>query len=285
LVERYARRALVTGPLGADLPAGPPVRVVTVAWSQRPAALAALIETEDPPSTVVWCADQVSAETARHALPAGDDSIQVVTGEPPRAALVVGWDLPAPEQLAQMSAVGGLVLLAPAHAAAYLRRATSSQTPVRLPGPLEASRQAAADRRRAISAELARGELDGELLALAPLLERFDPAAIAAALYRLWQATPAAAAPRPAEAAAPAGPGRLWVGVGRKDGATPADLVAVLTKEAGVPAARIGRIELREVFSLVEVPAAEAEQIARRLSGKTVRRRTLTARVDRGGRR
>jgi hypothetical protein len=45
---------------------------------------------------------------------------------------------------------------------------------------------------------------------------------------------------------------------------------------------RIGKIEVREVYCLVEVPAEEAEEIARRMNGMTIRRRRVTARVDRG---
>ncbi|MCA9721272.1 MAG: DbpA RNA binding domain-containing protein, partial [Gemmatimonadetes bacterium] len=71
-------------------------------------------------------------------------------------------------------------------------------------------------------------------------------------------------------------------GVGRRDEATVGDLVAVLVKEIGLARESIGRIELRETFALVEVPAGEADRIAERLSGLTVRRRKLVARVDRG---
>ena len=60
------------------------------------------------------------------------------------------------------------------------------------------------------------------------------------------------------------------------------DFVAVLIKEAGMERARIGRIELRDTFALVEVPAEDAEGIAQRLVGLTIRKRKLSARVDRG---
>jgi ATP-dependent RNA helicase DeaD len=60
--------------------------------------------------------------------------------------------------------------------------------------------------------------------------------------------------------------------------------VAALVKEVGVERTRIGKIEVRESFSLVEVPAAEAGPIAERLSGVTIRRRRATARLDRGAR-
>ena len=62
----------------------------------------------------------------------------------------------------------------------------------------------------------------------------------------------------------------------------PNDLVAVLTKEVRVDRGKIGRVELRDAYSLVELPAQEAEGIARALSGATIRRKRVTARVDRG---
>jgi ATP-dependent RNA helicase DeaD len=41
-------------------------------------------------------------------------------------------------------------------------------------------------------------------------------------------------------------------------------------------------VELRDAFSLVEVPAQDAERVASALNGTTIRRRRVTARVDRG---
>ena len=49
-----------------------------------------------------------------------------------------------------------------------------------------------------------------------------------------------------------------------------------------MPRESIGRIELRDGFSLIEVPAGDAERIARALSGATIRKKRLVARVDRG---
>jgi ATP-dependent RNA helicase DeaD len=283
VVERYARRALVAGPLASPDAALPPkgaVRSALVSWSGRGTALAALIEAEDPDSLAVWCADPRSAVEARAALPVGDPAVVAVGPEITPAQLVVAWDLPGPAQLAALRAAGDVVLLVPPHAADYVSRVTSRQTPVRLRGAADEARDQAGRRRLAIAAEIERGNLDGALLALAPLFERHDPARVAAALYRLGLSGPEAAAPPAVEAAG--GIARVWVGVGRKEGAGPADLVAALTRDVGVEASRIGRIEIRELFSLVEVPAAEAEEIARGLSGKTIRRRQVVAKVDRG---
>ena len=49
-------------------------------------------------------------------------------------------------------------------------------------------------------------------------------------------------------------------------------------------AEKIGRVELRDGFMLVEVPAQDAERVAAALNGTTIRRRRVTARVDRGAR-
>ncbi len=71
---------------------------------------------------------------------------------------------------------------------------------------------------------------------------------------------------------------------GKKDHATPADFVAMLTKDIKVPRQDIGRIELQETFSLIELPAGDAQRIARALTGKTLRRRDLVARLERSRR-
>jgi len=285
LLERYARRAHLAGPLGPRpeeaAPPKPAVRVATVSWSRRGAALASLLDVLDPATLTVWCADQASARDAATALPVADRGVSVTTSEASPSDVVLAWDLPDPARLALLAQAGEVVLLAPPHAAAYLAQVAGRQHALRPAGALEEVRRETGRRRQRIEAELEQGALDGELLALAPLFERTDPALVAAALYRLWRGLPeqaVAAAPAVAEGA----PSRIWVGVGKKDNCTPADIVAALSRDVGMDASKIGRIEIRELFSLVEVPGAEAEEIARRLSGKTIRRRQVTARVDRG---
>lgn len=287
LMERYARRALFVGPLANPddgLSQKPIVRVAQAAWSQRAAALAAVLESEDPASVVVWCADLASAAAARAALPIGDASVRVITGAAEPAAQIVAWDLPTPAAMAELREAGDLILLVPPHAAAYVAQASSRQLMVRVRSGADDAREATARRRAVIEAELGRDGLEGELLALAPLFERYDAARVAAALHRLWHTR--APEPAPVPTAAPSASAlpaiaKVWVSVGKKDGATANDLVGSLTKEVGLGAGKIGRIELKEAYSLVEVPAAEAEEIARGLSGKTIRRQKVVAKVDR----
>jgi ATP-dependent RNA helicase DeaD len=74
---------------------------------------------------------------------------------------------------------------------------------------------------------------------------------------------------------------KIWVGAGRQDEVGPNDLVGLLVNELHVERTHIGKIELRDSFCLIEVPAEDAERIAQAMAGRTVRKKRLTARVDR----
>ncbi|HEU5039476.1 MAG TPA: DbpA RNA binding domain-containing protein, partial [Gemmatimonadales bacterium] len=280
LVERYARRALELGggEGHAPEPTGP-VRTVGVAWERRAAALSDLVELLDPASLAVWTADRGHHEEIGRHVPAGDPDVHLVTGDAPRAAVVIAFDPPTPERLRQLLAAGEVVLLVPPEASAYVERIAAPRRPLRLPGLLDTVTTEAGARRGAIVRAMEAGRPDRALLALAPLFERYDPAAVAAALYELWTtagaSAPAAVPDIPATA-------KVFVGVGKKDGATVNDLVAVLTKDVRYDRQRIGRVELKDAFALVEIPAQDAERVAAALNGLSIRRKRISARVDRG---
>jgi len=123
--------------------------------------------------------------------------------------------------------------------------------------------------------------VDAELALLDPLFERFDPAEVAGALLALQRET--GSGKRDTVIALP-GEGarvRVFVGLGKKDRASAKDLVGALIREAGVPKDDIGRIDVRETFSLVEVAAGAADRAVRGLTGTTIRGRRVIARLDR----
>jgi ATP-dependent RNA helicase DeaD len=281
LVERYARRALTVGVSPADTaspaPAGP-VRTAGVSWDRRAQSLADLVELMDPASVVVWTADRSRHGDIARVLPRGDPAVKVVTGDAPKAAVVIAFDLPAPDRLRQLLSAGEVVLLVPPGAESYVEGLASPRRPIRLPGLMDAITAEAAARRATIVRSIEEQRPEAALLTLAPLFERYDPAAVAAAVYRLWTSSPAAAPPAPELP----GTAKIYVGIGKKDGATVNDLVAVLTKDIRVDRVKIGRVELRDAYSLVELPAQEVEQVASALNGVTIRRKRITARVDRG---
>jgi len=69
--------------------------------------------------------------------------------------------------------------------------------------------------------------------------------------------------------------------VGKKDRASAKDLVGALIREAGLAKSDIGRIDVRDSFSLVELAPSAAQQAVQKLAGATIRGRRVTPRLDR----
>ncbi len=134
--------------------------------------------------------------------------------------------------------------------------------------------------RAAISARLMQSDVDAELAVLAPLFEEHDPALVAGALLAISRQPSAVSQPSPV-ASPQSGWAKVFVTVGTKDRASAKDLVGALIKEVGLQKGQIGKIDVRETFSLVEVSPDAAEQAVRRLSGISIRGRRVSARPDR----
>ena len=284
-VERYARRASPARAPGLDQGPTGPVRTVSAPWSRRVAAVADVVEMLDPASMVIWTLDRSYHSAITQAVGLSEPELTLATGDVPKAETILAFDLPTGARLQQLAEAGEVVMLIPPGTERYAARIAKPQRPIALPGVVDAVTSRASEQRAAIVRTLETGTPDRAILTLAPLFERHDPTAVAAALFELWsRSTPGEAAAGPAapliaESSATA---KIYVGVGKKDGATANDLVAVLTKELRVNRENIGRIELRDAYSLVEIPAADAEKVALALNGVTIRRRRVTARVDRG---
>ena len=280
LVERYARKALTMQAAGLDgSPAGS-VRTVGVPWARRVQALGDLVELLDPATLVIWTADRSSHAAIGQVVALHEPEVRIATGDAPTAGTILAFDLPTRARLQQLLGAGEVVLLVPPGTESYVARIAAPRRPLQLPGLMDRVAGAAGARRTTIVKAIDAGKLDRSLLTLAPLFERYDPAAVAAALFELWTTSSAqTAAPPPPDIPAIS---KVFVGVGKKDGATANDLVAVLTKELRVERGKIGRIELRDAYSLIEIPAQDAEKVATGLNGATVRRKRVTARVDRG---
>jgi len=136
--------------------------------------------------------------------------------------------------------------------------------------------------------------LASHYLALEPLFTRHSPAEVAAAALVLLQRrqgavrTPAPDTSASHERTPGSGPPpktwvRLFVGVGEKDGVGPGDLLGAITGEAALEGSQIGKIEIRDTFSLVEVSPASADRIIRAVNGTTIKGRAVRVDYDRGG--
>jgi len=303
LATRYFYRAATVGadPLGGAESTLPAVQLAAVAWQDRAQACARIIEIADPASVVIWTADTTHHAAVRSVLSAGGLALpgaegttasRIIVGddEPGPTDLVIGFDLPTREQLGWWTPASRIVLLTPAGTEGWSRRLAPAATPLDAGTEVSAALQAALDRRAEIRHILQTTDLESTLLELAPLFEQYGAPRVAAALAaarRPSLATPASAlSPAPATTTRPAGRSgtgepRIWIGAGRKDEVTANDIVGLLTRELGVERSSIGRIELRDTFSLIEF-AGDSADLADRIAGKSIRKRRLVARLDRG---
>jgi ATP-dependent RNA helicase DeaD len=75
---------------------------------------------------------------------------------------------------------------------------------------------------------------------------------------------------------------RLFLSVGEKDGITTRDLLGAILGESGIAGEQVGKIDLRETFTKVEVQEPVADKVIRALNGTSIRGRSVRADFDRG---
>ena len=267
-IERHARRAEIVGDMPLDSvgkPLGPvaSARYAVVPAGRRAIAVRDVLDAVHSVRPYVWNGGDVA-----------------VPAEPPDA--VVATTLPTREELRLLSAIAQPLVVALASQVPYLK-SIASLSSFALPSRADRAQDRNAALRAEISARLTQGDVDAELAVLAPLFEEHDPALVAGALLAISrQPSTAALSPQPSAISQPEGGWvRVFVSVGRKDQASAKDLVGALIKEAGLQKGQIGKIDVRETFSLVDVAPAVAEQAVRRMAGVSVRGRRVTARPDR----
>src|SRR5437870_9193767 len=267
-LERHARRALVLGTApvnetGRPLPPVCRARFAVVPSFRRSIALRDALDALGATTPFVWNGGPITPPEAR-----------------PDAVLCTA--LPSRDELAALARLGGgePVVFIAAIQLPYLR-SIATLTPLAVASGADRARDRAEALRERVAALLTTGSVDAELALLDPLFERFDPAEVAAALLALQRE--AGSEIQDATVAGPVDAARLRVfgGLGKKDRASAKDLVGALIREAGVPKGDIGRIDVRETFSLVGVTAGAADRAVRGLTGTTIRGRRVLARLDR----
>ena len=203
-------------------------------------------------------------------------------GSPPASGVdaVVATVLPTRDELVVLAGVAPAVVLVTASQLPYLK-SIASLTPLALPGEADRAQDRAAALRAGIAERLERGEVDAELALLEPLFERWDPAEVAGAVLALSRQPSAVSQEPPESPGAAAAWVKLFVTVGKKDKAGAKDLVGALIHELSLAKADIGRIDVRDTLSVVEVTPAVSERVVRELTGVTIRGRRVLARLDR----
>ena len=266
-LERHARRALIVGtpPLGetgAPLPPACRARYAIVPSWRRSVAVRDALDALQVTTSLVWGGGPIAPPT-------------VAPG------VVLCTALPTRDELGALARVAEPAVFINAAQLPYLR-SIATLTPLALPSGADRARDRAETLRERVAQLLTAGDVDAELALLDPLFERFDPAEVAGALLAMLGEEgkgDGEAAALPLHSASERV--KIFVGVGKKDRASAKDLVGALIREAGVAKGDIGRIEVRETFSLVEVAAGAAERAVRGLAGAAIRGRRVPVRLDR----
>jgi ATP-dependent RNA helicase DeaD len=296
LIERYARRARRAGD-GSGTAVPTPIRYVSSsAWGRLP-TLQRVLDELDPEVAAVFTRSESTERDLRELLESlghlGEDAgVRVTRGAPViEADTLILLDIPTRDEL--RAVMGGatpsvIAIVQPRQLDTVRALAGGAPvTPLRASGAATQARKRVAAMRSELREVLAGGIPTHELLALEPLLDEYDGVEVAAAALRLLERARSTEVVRTAASAAPtASPAggwtRIFVGAGTRDRVGPGDLVGAITGEAGVTRESIGKIDLRENHSLVEIASAEAERVAGALTGTMLRGRRLIARLDKG---
>ena len=179
------------------------------------------------------------------------------------------------------------------HLREVARRAGYGLIPAKDPVPTRVANDL--DRlRTSLEKVLANGQLGPYYLALEPLFEKHAPGEVAAAALALMEGKHPLERDESAhvsggkESSVRPGPpprtwARLFVAVGERDGVGPGDLLGAIAGETGIEGSQVGKIEIRDTYSLVEVVSGVADTIIRKLNGTTIRGRAVRVDHDRGG--
>ncbi len=311
LVERLAPKAIGIPPRSDMTPA--PARPVVVQYAvvpdrERAAALGRIVQAAGG-TVAVHCrsADRaagVAGELAARGFDCEVDGASVRVGGTPGAGTgtVVSYDVPP--DAATFSArheEGGVVFLAARELQHAERTAAAAgiELAARPADPADGAEGELGAFRDLVRRALDEEDLAAQTLVLAPLVEEHGPLRVAAALSALARTRPRVAAAMPSAPPAPT-PGqrretpsasapapsataftRLFISVGRKDGAGPGDIVGAIAGETGVAGDRIGRIELAETHAIAEIASEDARRVIEGLNGTTIRGRAVRVDYDR----
>lgn len=280
VVERYARRAPVA--VHSRLPdrGTGVVRYAAVEPHARVHAARVALDVLAPQTALVW--DPSGPDRWRQLVACPDVDLATGPGDG-RVDLIISADLPSAEALAALRELAPevLVLLRPRQIP-YLERISETTKPVRLRGDTDRVRSDAAKLRERLRERLGRGSLTAELLAVESLLEEYDPALVAAAALTEAVADPLpphppAEEPRHSDATWT----RLYITAGRRDQVREGAVLKVVMEAANLKRSDVGRIDVKENFTLVEVRPEVASHTIRCVTGCQIRGRRVTVRPDR----
>jgi ATP-dependent RNA helicase DeaD len=318
LLERYARRARRVTPAASDADQPTPVDFFPVAPQSRLAAVRRLLDETDPASALVFVRDRDAESDVRDLLRslgynaaegeqgrAADSAIHVGLVAPAGIDLALLYDLPATRNELREATAGArrtIALVQPRQLSSLRSLAAGGAVrPFTLPEAGQRARDQELLAREELRRTLSEGHFGRELIALESLLDEYDGIEIAAAALQLLERERERA--KRAPAVAPAGAtgreaprdrireresrsaeagkmARLFLSVGARDNVRPGDLVGAIANEGGVSSSDVGKIDIRESHSIVEVAPDVADTVIERLNGVVIRGRRAIVRRD-----
>jgi ATP-dependent RNA helicase DeaD len=294
LAEAHARKALHVPARPAVPDEAKSVESVTVEYrvlggAQARQALAEAIAQAGQQSIVVYCRRQLDCDRlSQEFVLRGLHAETRLYGASTRAGeSALGWGAPFDaESLVGAFGQGGTVILDVSQLAHLRNIAKQGRLGLRAAAVREPIDVSGLDRfRDTIRRALQEEDVEAQLLVLEPLLTEFSAAEVAAAASALLRkrapARSAMAVPAEPAASKPPAFAKLFLSVGQRDAISARELVGAITGEAGVSGEQVGRIEIRDTFSIVEVAAEVAERVIRALNGTSLRGRSLRVDFDR----
>lgn len=278
-VERHARRAPVVQVANANR-VTQQVRYALVEEDRTVWAVRKCLDIVDPESALIWDPSDRFRWESDLLL---SDSIEVASAPTmTNADLAIATDLPSVDILEELVARGRdvIVLIRPRQLP-FLQEFCGRLKPMKLPSEADRVRDRASLLRRNVREQIsANSDISFTLSALEPLFYDHDPAVVAAALANVAL-----------EAQPPVSPledlpawVKIFLTIGQKEKITIRDVVGSILNSTGISRDSVGKVEIRDSFTLVEIRPADAERVVSELNGSTLRDRRITARIDRKGR-
>jgi hypothetical protein len=276
-LERHARRAPTA--FGATPALGPSgsARYAVTDFLRIPDALSAALDVLNPATTFVW--DPVPEGTRAGTQMARQPGV-VMSSDPGDTPvdLAIALEIPTPEVFQILATNARNVLLfVRAFQIPFVLSTLTKARPLRLPSEVDRAHDQASRLRKQVRDDIEQHSLTDGLLALTSLFDEYDPATVAAALASRLSL------PDLPEGELTDVPTwvRIRVEAGKRHRIRTGDLVGALLNAVELPKNRVGRVDVRDGYSLIEVQTVAADEAVKGLNGMMLRGNKLAARLDR----
>ncbi len=276
-LERHARRAPIAT-------AAPPVqttfgsaRYAVTEFSRTSDSVNTALDILNPGTALIW--DPTSTGIRFGSQRVSQQGV-VVSADPEEVPcdLAIALGLPTQDVFVRLqdNSRNVLLMIRPFQVP-FVRSLVATARPLRLPSETDRAHDRSHRLRQEIRGDIERQSLTDSYLAISSLFDEYDPATVAAALASRLS-LPDAREGQPADVPTWI---RIRVEAGKRHRIRTGDLVGALLNAVEIPKHRVGKVDVRDGYSLVEIRAEAADKAVKGLNGLVLRGNKLTARPDR----